>query len=311
MARSHRYEIGVGLLLAAALVVLAWMAVQVGAFTGFGDRVEVTAAFPSAAGLEEGGMVAVAGVQVGDVQRLELKNGKAVAHLSLDPEAGVPKDATASIRARSLLGEKFVALQIEGTGAPPAEDGDRLQVEGRRYDIDDLVAAMGPLFESLDATAINDALARFSAALDEDPERVQRMVEHADTILANTARASEQLPALALEARKTLAEGRSAARSVDARAREAEVVIARADAVLADLEQASEGAPEMMTEVEGAVDDARDALEHLETSTSSLQQVLDNLAEFDKTEVRRLLREEGVLVRLKSKEIEEPAEGAP
>jgi hypothetical protein len=46
----------------------------------------------------------------------------------------------------------------------------------------------------------------------------------------------------------------------------------------------------------------------LKESTGDIKLVLSNLKEIDKWELRRLLREEGILLRLKAGEVEEPGE---
>jgi alpha-ketoglutarate-dependent taurine dioxygenase len=43
----------------------------------------------------------------------------------------------------------------------------------------------------------------------------------------------------------------------------------------------------------------------VERSTDSIETVLANLSEIDKWELRRLLREEGILVRFKENQVEE------
>jgi phospholipid/cholesterol/gamma-HCH transport system substrate-binding protein len=311
MARSIRYELGVGCLLAVALAVLAFLALQVGALSTLGDRVRVTVAFPDAAGLQAGAVVAVAGVEVGTVERLELDYDHAVVHMTLRPDAEVRSDARASIRSRSMLGEKYVALHPQSAEASLAKDGDQLEPAGMRVEIDDIVNALGPVMEALDPEAVSEALRTFSEALEEDPARLERMLHNADVILSNTAEASEELPGLAREARHTLADGRATLAEIDARAEEAREVIARAESVLVNVDEAAEGAPEVMAELESAIAEAREALARLESTSESLDQVMSNLAEIDRWELRRLIREEGVLIRLKKEKVEEPGAGIP
>ncbi|MBW2255728.1 MAG: hypothetical protein JRI25_14155, partial [Deltaproteobacteria bacterium] len=148
-------------------------------------------------------------------------------------------------------------------------------------------------------------------ALEEDPARLERMLHNADVILANTAEASQELPGLAREARRTLADGRATLAEIDARAEEARGVIAQAESVLENVDEAAEGAPEAMAELEGALADAREAIARLESTGESLDQVLSNLAEIDRWELRRLIREEGFLIRLKKKKVEEPEAATP
>ena len=64
----------------------------------------------------------VAGVEVGDVDDVELENGKAIVKLSIDPEyeGMVRRDATALLRPRTALKDMFIELN---PGSPEAPRG--------------------------------------------------------------------------------------------------------------------------------------------------------------------------------------------
>jgi hypothetical protein len=71
------------------------------------------------------------------------------------------------------------------------------------------------------------------------------------------------------------------------------------------LADAAEKAPALADEVSLTVDEARALLATLEGSTDELETILGNLEEIDLLALRRLVREDGVLVRLKPAKIEE------
>jgi ABC-type transporter Mla subunit MlaD len=78
------------------------------------------------------------------------------------------------------------------------------------------------------------------------------------------------------------------------------------------VDEATENLPAITADVEAAVADARQMvadskaiLKRVERSTDSIETVLANLSEIDKWELRRLLREEGILVRFKENQVEE------
>ena len=60
----------------------------------------------------------------------------------------------------------------------------------------------------------------------------------------------------------------------------------------------------LIQELREAVAEGRTLLTTLDSSSETLVKVLDNLSEIDKVELRRLLREEGILVRLRESEVE-------
>ena len=80
----------------------------------------------SAAGLYPGSDVEIAGAKAGRIDGLKLAGGVAVATLSIDPQyAPVHTDATVSLRPKSLLGEKYLALD-PGHAGPTLDSGARL-----------------------------------------------------------------------------------------------------------------------------------------------------------------------------------------
>ena len=60
----------------------------------------------------------------------------------------------------------------------------------------------------------------------------------------------------------------------------------------------------MVADARAMVKDSRALMKRLERSTEKIELVIDNLSEIDKWELRRLLREEGILVRFKESEVE-------
>ena len=294
-----------GVLVLVALGLLAYMALQVGALRGFGDKVKVQARLDDAAGLAEGAMVKVAGIDIGRVDSLAIEHDQAVVSMSLDPAAAVRRDAIVKVRARSVLGEKYVEVVPISRDAALAQDGDELQGARTPVEIDQLVNDLGPLVGAMDPKVLERSLSVLTEALDEDPERLARMLEDAEVLLDNGATASAELPGLVQETRVTL-------QSVRRVADQAGPVIARADRVVAQLETGTADLDTTRAEVDAllvetrqVVDDGGKLVGRLEARGDQLERILDNVEEIDKWELRRLLREEGIVVRLKSKEVVE------
>ena len=303
MSRSRRHELGVGLLLVAALAVSAVMALQIGALDGLGRRVHVSVSFSDVNGLTDGASVAIAGVQIGEVESLVIDHDHAVVGLAIDPDAGVLSDAHARVRARSMLGEKFIAIEPQGTDARLVQDGDILQSAGGAVEMDQMMSQLQPLISSVDTETLARVIGSLSDALEEDPDRLSRMLANADTILANGARASEGLPPLVDEARAAVREGRGTLRGVDRRVDELGPVLTKADGVLTETETEL---PLVIDDVRGLVGETRAVVADVDGTTDDLAAVLANLSELDRAEIQRLLREEGVLVRLKPRRDKDP-----
>ncbi|MCP4807470.1 MAG: MCE family protein [Proteobacteria bacterium] len=301
---SRKHEIGVGLLVLGATGLLGWMAIQVGSVGQLGDTVDVVAVFDDASGLKEGAAIAIAGVEVGRVGTLEVAFDKANVPLSISADADVRDDVIVVLRARSVLGEKYVELVPQDPGAPLLASGTVLTDTRGQYEIDQFVTGLEPLLASLDPQAVDQIVTPLVSALEADPERPARMLENLDATLANVREASEEAPALVREARQTMTD----VRRVSAKA---EVVAERADAVLVDLEEvtadlpaSADRLPGLLDEAEATLTEARSTLETVNGSSESLAKVLHNFEDIDKWELRRLLREEGIVIRLTPSDVE-------
>lgn len=83
---------------------------------------DLTAVFPNVTGLHEQATVELAGVKIGWVETIELRDYAAIVTLRLDKQVRLQEDAIASIRTRGVLGDKYILLtpgeRIREVGAP-------------------------------------------------------------------------------------------------------------------------------------------------------------------------------------------------
>ena len=84
----------------------------------------------------QGQTVRVAGVQVGDIGKVDLEEGKAVVEMQIEPKYDklIKKDATALLRTKTGLKDMF--LEVDPGSGKPMEEGDRIQAENTAPDID-------------------------------------------------------------------------------------------------------------------------------------------------------------------------------
>ncbi len=106
----------VGLFVLAGLGALAYLSIQVGGLSYKGPGgLALVASFDEIGGLAARAPVAISGVKVGQVSRIELDPSlRARVTLDLDASIAVPVDSTASIRTSGLLGDQFIALEPGG-----------------------------------------------------------------------------------------------------------------------------------------------------------------------------------------------------
>ena len=106
----------VGLFVLAGLAAIAYLSIQVGGLSYKGPGgLELIASFDEIGGLAARAPVAISGVKVGQVARVELDPQlRARVTLDLDSSLALPVDSTASIRTSGLLGDQFIALEPGG-----------------------------------------------------------------------------------------------------------------------------------------------------------------------------------------------------
>ena len=137
---GRRMELGVGLFMVAGVVALAYLSVNLGRVDILGQSGYVVYAdFPSVGGLKSGAAVEIAGVSVGRVQSIGLKDYQARVTLRIDPDVKLQTDAIVSIKTKGLIGEKFVLISPGGSDKIVPAGGRLTEVEAP-VDIEELIS---------------------------------------------------------------------------------------------------------------------------------------------------------------------------
>jgi phospholipid/cholesterol/gamma-HCH transport system substrate-binding protein len=134
-----RTEILVGIFVVIGILCLGYLAVRLGKLEILGNSGYIVFAdFASVAGLKVGDPVEIAGVKVGRVESISLAEDRA--RLALRIENGIPlqEDVIASVRARGLIGDKFVLL-TPGASEKTLSPGDRIRETESPPDLPDLL----------------------------------------------------------------------------------------------------------------------------------------------------------------------------
>jgi phospholipid/cholesterol/gamma-HCH transport system substrate-binding protein len=106
-----RTEIIVGVFVLLGIACLGYLAIKLGKLEVLGNSgYMVYADFPSVAGLKIGDPVEIAGVKVGRVDAMGLADDRARLQLRMQDGVKLQEDAIASVRARGLIGDKFVLI---------------------------------------------------------------------------------------------------------------------------------------------------------------------------------------------------------
>jgi len=135
-------EIIVGLFVLVGIACLGYLAIKLGKLEVLGNRgYSVYADFSTVAGLKRGDPVEIAGVKVGRVESMGLADDRARLVLRFDDGVKLQEDVIASVRARGLIGEKFV-LVSPGASDKIIPPGGRIRETESPPDIPDLIGKL-------------------------------------------------------------------------------------------------------------------------------------------------------------------------
>src|SRR5262245_61830005 len=123
-------EIGVGLFMLVGVLALAYLSIRLGQVDLFGTRgYTVHADFPTVGGLKSGATVEIAGVRVGRVESIRLKDYQARVTMEIDTGVTLQTDAIVSVKTKGLIGEKFVQINPGGSEKTVPPGGKLSEVE--------------------------------------------------------------------------------------------------------------------------------------------------------------------------------------
>ncbi len=115
MYASWTTKLIVGLFALAGIVALAILSLRLGKIELFSNNGYIIHAnFDNISGLKTGDQVEIAGVQVGKVVRLGLKDYRAHVDLRINNGVKIDTDAIASIKTSGIIGDKYVSISLGG-----------------------------------------------------------------------------------------------------------------------------------------------------------------------------------------------------
>ena len=134
-----RTEIVVGLFVLIGIACLGYLAIKLGKLELLGNSgYPVYADFSSVAGLKIGDSVEIAGVKIGRVEAMGLADDRARLQLRLQDDVKLQEDAIASVRARGLIGDKFVLI-TPGASDKLIPPGGKIRETDSPPDLPDLI----------------------------------------------------------------------------------------------------------------------------------------------------------------------------
>jgi phospholipid/cholesterol/gamma-HCH transport system substrate-binding protein len=200
--KRKKPEIWVGIFVVIGILFLVLMTLKIEKFQ-VGKRVgyPLNIYFDSAAGLDQNSPVRVAGVRVGDVEKVALEKGKAKVTFHLPLQVALYKDAKAYLKSEGFWGEKYVEitpgtpgypkLEPNGVlqqGAPPADVEQFLSnMSAIREDLRDMMKPLGDVLKAVDVKKVKDVINnidQFSVQLTDIAKDSKETIQKAKDALA-------------------------------------------------------------------------------------------------------------------------------
>jgi len=153
---------------------------------------DYTARFTDATLLLPGDDVRIAGVRVGQVEEVGIVDRKqAEVTFSVSANRKLPKNVTAQIKFRNLVGQRYVAL-TQGTGGDPnavLEPGETIPLERTRpaLDLTELFNGFKPLFRALSPDDVNKLSYEIIQVLQGEGGTVESLLAHTASLTSAIA----------------------------------------------------------------------------------------------------------------------------
>lgn len=251
---------GGALLLVFVVALLVAFTVQKG--VPFKNYTYVDVEFSDAGSLREGDDVRIHSVRQGQVSKITVGDERAVVQLQLPGDASVYRDASASIRARSALGQAYVDLEPGSTGA--GDLGAETVVLSRTRSQEQLDTLLD-VFDERTRERAAQAARSTGVGLSGHGQRLSRFLDSAPETLTDLGIISERLSSDEADLPTTLDTAATLSRHIAAQSPALAGLVESSDYVL-DAFAVDQGAPlrEVLLKAPGTLTDARAALSELQ-----------------------------------------------
>ena len=140
--RSFSTEFIVGLFTMIGVGALGLQAIGLGGLElGSGDKYTVFAEFDNVSGLKHGAAVEIAGVQIGDVSDITLKDPEAILELRINNSVQIRDADIASIRTKGIIGDRYVKIS-RGASDIFVGPGETITETESVVDIEDIIGKL-------------------------------------------------------------------------------------------------------------------------------------------------------------------------
>ncbi|KAA1426142.1 MCE family protein [Nocardioides antri] len=154
-----------------------------------------TAHFAEAAGLTTSSEVRVAGVKVGKVTDVRLDGTEVVVAFTVK-DAWLGDRTSAAIKIKTLLGQKYVALEPDGEEELDPDDPIPLERTTVPFDIAEATSGLATNLEEIDVEQLADSFRAMSASFEDTPADVRAMLDGLSGLAKTISSRDEELATL-------------------------------------------------------------------------------------------------------------------
>jgi len=197
----ERNPISVALAGLAILAVIGLLTYFSGNLPIIGGGTSYTAYFAEAAGLQPGNEVRIAGVAVGQVTGVSLAGNKVAVTFRVRDE-WIGNQTTAAIEIKTLLGDKYLALDPRGRAPQPSGTPIPLSRTKSPYDVTQAFGGVSQQIGKINTAQLTQSLRTLSAAFATTPPYVRKALSGLAALSASVASRDTAVTSLLAGARK-------------------------------------------------------------------------------------------------------------
>lgn len=276
----ERNPVTIGVVCIVLLVLLLLGAFKANSLPFIGGGTAYPAAFTDLSGLKKGDDVRVAGVKVGKVSGISLKDGYVEVKFQVKG-VRLGDQTSASIRVKTLLGTKYLAVDPQGTGKLSTKTGIPLSRTTTPFDVPAAFSQLTKTIQQVDTSLLAKSFNTIAETFNNSPQQIR-------SALTGLSRLSQTIASRDVQVQQLLASANNVTGVLASRDKEIQALIDDGDLLLKVVERRRAQIHALLVDTQklaaqliGLVRDNRaqldPALAHLRTVVNILQRNQDNL----------------------------------
>ena len=173
----ERNPVPIGAIGLLAIAVVLYLAFNASSLPLIGGGTAYSAAFSEAGGIKPDDDVRIAGVKVGKVTGVDLEGGHVRVDFTITEDASFGRQTGASIRMKTILGEKYVALDPKGQGQLEADAQIPVARTVSSYDVINAFQDLTTTTERIDTDQLAKSLTVIATEFKDSPQHVKATLD--------------------------------------------------------------------------------------------------------------------------------------